>query len=497
MSSIPPEAAVGFQRGAADYERGRPGYPEAAIALLARELGIGPGRVVMDLAAGTGKLTRALVGLGADVVAVEPVTGMREQLIRAVPDAQVLDGTAERLPVADASVDAVLVAQAFHWFDIPAAAAEIHRALVPGGGLAVVRNEWDESVPWVVELRALIAEHAGEPPHRHARGWRSALEATGLFTPMREEVFAHPVEVDLESLQARVASLSYVAMMEGDARGHLLGAVADLARERGLVAADGHIAHAPTGQARVVVPAPRGVTPELRDALAADRAIRRRAAREAIPLPAGLALRHPGLADVHYLNAVLLDPGPYQLDPDSVVAEADRWLGDLGHRHVVFDDADAGEAAAGRLVAEGWERSRTVYMVFATDPSTVPADPRARLISETEMQGLQLAGLRAEAPEVDARPGLVERLVATQTALRASHAVALLRRGRPRPCGWALMCYALPRRGRQRPPGGHGGGGGDAARPARPGTGPRRRVRRGRACRSLGRRPHRRPRRRR
>jgi GNAT superfamily N-acetyltransferase len=163
------------------------------------------------------------------------------------------------------------------------------------------------------------------------------------------------------------------------------------------------------------------VTPDLRDALAADRAIRRRAAREAIPLRAGLALRHPDLADVHYLNAVLLDPSPpapEQLDADEVVAEAERWLGDLGHRHVVFDDAAAGEAVAERLAAAGWERSRTLYMVFAADPATVASDPRARLISEPEMQALQVAGLRAEAPEVDARTGLVERLVATQTALR-------------------------------------------------------------------------------
>ena len=241
MSSIPREAADGFDRGAADYERGRPGYPEAAIALLARELGIGRGSVVMDLAAGTGKLTRALVGLGATVVAVEPVAGMREQLIRAVPDAQVLEGTAEHLPVADSSIHAVLVAQAFHWFDIPAAAAEIHRALVPDGALAVVRNEWDESVPWVVELRTLIAEHAGQPPHRHGRRWRTALEATGLFTPLKEEVFAHPVRVDLEGLRARVASLSYVALMDGDARAGLLDAATDLAARRGLVSADGHV----------------------------------------------------------------------------------------------------------------------------------------------------------------------------------------------------------------------------------------------------------------
>ena len=86
---------------------------------------------------------------------------------------------------------------------------------------------------------------------------------------------------------------------------------------------------------------------------------------------------------------------------------------------MVFDDAAAGEAVAEQLAAAGWERSRTLYMVFAADPSTLAADPRARLISEPEMQALQLAGLRAEAPEVDARSGLVARLVATQTALRA------------------------------------------------------------------------------
>lgn len=165
------------------------------------------------------------------------------------------------------------------------------------------------------------------------------------------------------------------------------------------------------------------MTLDLRDALAADRAIRRRAAHEAIALPSGLALRHPQLADVHYLNAVLLDrspPAPSQLDAGAVVAEADRWLGDLGHRHVVFDDAAAGEAVAERLAPEGWERSRILYMAFAGDPSAVATDPRARPISDAEMQALQLAGLRAEAPEVDARAGLVERLVATQAALRRS-----------------------------------------------------------------------------
>lgn len=162
------------------------------------------------------------------------------------------------------------------------------------------------------------------------------------------------------------------------------------------------------------------MTADLRDALAADRAIRRRAALQAIPLPQGLAVRHPGLHDVHYLNAVLLDAGRERIDADDAVALAERWLGDLRHRHLVFDDADAGERAAAELSRGAWERSRMVFMAFAADPAAVAGDPRARRISEPEMQRLQLAGLRAEAPEVDARNGLVVRLVATQSRLRST-----------------------------------------------------------------------------
>lgn len=163
---------------------------------------------------------------------------------------------------------------------------------------------------------------------------------------------------------------------------------------------------------------------DLRDALAADRAVRRRAALEATPFEGGLAVRHSELGDVHYLNAVLLDPtppAPVGLRGRDVEAVAERWQGDLDHRHVVCDDADAGERAAADLEREGWERTRTVYMAFAGDPAANASDPRggwAGLISETEMQALQLAALREEAPEVDARTGLVARLVATQSRLR-------------------------------------------------------------------------------
>lgn len=239
MTAIPEEAARGFELGAAAYEHGRPGYPAAAIARLADELDLGPERVIVDLAAGTGKLTRSLVGLGADLVAIEPVVGMREQLKRAVPGVDVRDGTAERMPLDDASADAVLVAQAFHWFDVPVAAAEIHRVLVPGGGLGVVRNEWDDSVPWIVAMRDLIARHASRIERDRSDDWREPLAATGLFSPYQEATFSNPVRVSVEMLRARVASLSFVALLDDVARERLLDAVAELVAERDLVATDG------------------------------------------------------------------------------------------------------------------------------------------------------------------------------------------------------------------------------------------------------------------
>jgi GNAT superfamily N-acetyltransferase len=162
------------------------------------------------------------------------------------------------------------------------------------------------------------------------------------------------------------------------------------------------------------------VTSDLRDALAADRAVRRRAAREAVPVTAGLAVRHPELHDVHYLNAVLLDAGSLLLDGPGVAALAERWLGDLGHRHVVFDDADAGERAAAELGAAGWERGRTVFMVFAGNPEAVAPDTRARVISEAQVEALALASLREQAPEAHVRGDLAARLLATQRRLRAT-----------------------------------------------------------------------------
>ncbi len=158
------------------------------------------------------------------------------------------------------------------------------------------------------------------------------------------------------------------------------------------------------------------MTPDLAAALQLDRAIRRRAAAAAIPVPAGLVVRHPELEDVHYLNALLLDAGSTP-PPADIAGLGDRWLGDLGHRHVVFDDEAAGEQAAAELPE--WERRRTSFMVFRGDPAGRRRDPRARAISEAEMEALQIRSLRTEVPEAALRSGLTERLARTQRVLRA------------------------------------------------------------------------------
>src|SRR4051812_6029029 len=167
MTTIRDAAARGFSQAADAYERGRPDYPAAAIDRIVTDLALGPGRRVLDLAAGTGKLTRLLVSTGADIVAVEPVAEMRRLLGAAVPTAEVLEGVAESIPLPNESVDAVVVGQAFHWFDAIRAISEIHRVLRPGGRLAMVWNVRDASVPWVRRLDEVIDRlDDGNPRHR-------------------------------------------------------------------------------------------------------------------------------------------------------------------------------------------------------------------------------------------------------------------------------------------------------------------------------------------
>ena len=227
-SEIEPSAARGFARAPEAYERGRPTYPAAALQRLARELRLKRGRVVLDLAAGTGKLTALLVETGADVLAVEPVAEMRRALARRVPGVPVYGSTAESTELAAQSVDAVTVAQAFHWFRGDQALAEIHRVLRPGGRLGLLWNFRDESVPWVAELTRIIEPHRGAAPRAVSRAWREAFERTMLFEPLETATFRHVHELTAEGLLARIASVSFIAALPDPRRAQVLAEVQEL-----------------------------------------------------------------------------------------------------------------------------------------------------------------------------------------------------------------------------------------------------------------------------
>ena len=155
MSGLTQTRAASFGAAAAAYERARPSYPEAAIDWLLPH----GARRILDLGAGTGKLTRHLQARGLDVVAVEPSEGMRAQLSHGLPDVPVLAGSAEQIPLKDASVDAVVVGQAWHWFDPARAVPEVARVLKPGGALGLIWNIRDRRDPWMDAFSGLEPEH--------------------------------------------------------------------------------------------------------------------------------------------------------------------------------------------------------------------------------------------------------------------------------------------------------------------------------------------------
>lgn len=222
-------AARGFEAAVEHYERGRPAYPDDAVSYLVRELGITESRDILEIGAGTGKFTELIVHTGARITAVEPVAAMRESLARNCPTVKVLDGTAEGLPVHDRSADAVIAAQAFHWFEGARALAEIHRVLRPGGALGLIWNERDEASDWAERLTGIFDRLAGDkaPRYRTSR-WRGPFERTTLFGPLHHRVAYHVHYVSPEAFLDRVLSVSFVATASDSERQRVRAEVAEL-----------------------------------------------------------------------------------------------------------------------------------------------------------------------------------------------------------------------------------------------------------------------------
>jgi ubiquinone/menaquinone biosynthesis C-methylase UbiE len=215
-------ARQGFSSAADSYSRGRPDYPRELLPWLRQTLGLGPGKSVVDLGAGTGKFTPQLLATGASVVAVEPLDEMRTQLLRNIPTVTALAGSAQSLPLADESVDAVLCAQAFHWFASTVALHEIGRVLRPGGKLGLVWNVRDESVDWVAAITRIVKPYEGDTPRYHTGEWRR-LFPSELFSPLEETVVSYRHRGSVRQvIVERVLSVSFIAALPEPDRKHVV-----------------------------------------------------------------------------------------------------------------------------------------------------------------------------------------------------------------------------------------------------------------------------------
>jgi ubiquinone/menaquinone biosynthesis C-methylase UbiE len=239
------DKATAFDGAATVYEQVRPHYPPEAVAWLTEALGLGPGRRVVDLAAGTGKLTRDLIPSGAQVIAVEPVAGMRHALAATTgatttgaatnrepttaaptseratngPAVSVVAAVAQALPLRDGVLDAVTVAQGFHWFATPEAVAELHRVMRPGGALGLIWNHRDSDDPLQAAMTELMEPMRQGTPSYNTGQWRQALEPGHLFAAEGELHVPWRQPTDVEGVADRVASVSFIAALpEGDRR---------------------------------------------------------------------------------------------------------------------------------------------------------------------------------------------------------------------------------------------------------------------------------------
>ncbi len=227
-----------FDATADQYDRGRPGYPGRAIEWWASRGAFDAGRRVLDVGAGTGKLTSLLRIDTCDVTAVEPLANMRRNFRRSVREVEVTRGTAESIPFPDDSFDTVVVGQAFHWFDAPKALDEISRVLRIGGGLGLIWNQDDiDAAEWLEEVADLKRGISTSPI---AAGMRAANEISAhpWFDPADSTEIRWVEQTTVERVLANVESRSYISVLDEPARQAVLGRVSDAlgvnSGERGL-----------------------------------------------------------------------------------------------------------------------------------------------------------------------------------------------------------------------------------------------------------------------
>jgi SAM-dependent methyltransferase len=213
LTSVHPTARHGFLDGDV-YERGRPGYAEAAIA----SLGFTSDHLVLDLGCGTGKSTRQLAATGARVIGVEPLPSMLQTFVEKTPGVPVVAGQAEALGLRSGAVDAVVCASVFHWLDHKVALPEIHRVLRNDGRLVIMWNRRDRIAGWAADFWKITEAHRRGTPSYRTDEWRNAIEASRLFGPIEERRFDHVQTTDVDGLLARVASISFIETLRPPTR---------------------------------------------------------------------------------------------------------------------------------------------------------------------------------------------------------------------------------------------------------------------------------------
>jgi SAM-dependent methyltransferase len=213
VDTVDSRARYGFA-GAERYNAYRPGYPREAVEHIREVAKLSRRSTVVDLAAGSGLMTRLLSPVGR-LIAVEPLPEMRRVLAAEVPEAEVLEGTAVHIPLKSHIADAVVVAQAFHWFANTDAANEISRVLKPEGVLALVWNKRDHRDPWMARLREIIDPYRGDSPHHEDMRWREVFAATDSpLTLTEHKTFSWQEQITLERLKGRVLSISFIALLD-------------------------------------------------------------------------------------------------------------------------------------------------------------------------------------------------------------------------------------------------------------------------------------------